>query len=78
MIWICNVLVFDLFVFWICIFFLINILDLYLDLLILYQKAKDQKIIKVFFGKIKIRSKTGSKPKLKSGFKTVSYKHNNR
>jgi len=34
-----------LFVFWISIFFLINILDLYLDLLILYHKAKDPKII---------------------------------
>jgi hypothetical protein len=51
LIWICN----DLELY----------LDLYLDLLILYLKAKGPKIIKVFFEKIKTRSKIGTKPKLK-------------
>lgn len=74
MIWICNVLVLNLYLY----FSFNNILDLYLDLLILYQKAKGPKIIKVFFGKIKNLSKTSPKPKLKSGYKTVGYKHNNR
>jgi hypothetical protein len=34
---------------WICMFFLIDILDLYLDLLILYQKV--QKLLILFFEK---------------------------
>jgi hypothetical protein len=66
-------------------FFLINILDLYFDLLMLYQKAKCPKIIKFFFEKNKIctksaqiLSKTGPKSKLKSSFKTAGYKDNNR
>jgi uncharacterized membrane protein len=58
LIWIYNALVLYLFCILDLYFFLINILDLYLDLLILYQKAKDSKIIKVSFGKIKIRPKT--------------------
>jgi hypothetical protein len=54
-------------------------------LLMLYQKAKCPKIIKFFFEKNKIctksaqiLSKTGPKSKLKSSFKTAGYKDNNR
>jgi hypothetical protein len=43
-IWLCGYL----FVFWICIFFLINTLDLYLDLLILYKRQKFQKLLFFF------------------------------
>jgi hypothetical protein len=50
-IWLCGYL----FVFWICIFFNKYFGFLYLDLLILYQKAKGSKIINFFFfEKIKI------------------------
>jgi hypothetical protein len=44
-IWLCGYL----FVFWICIFFNKYFGFLYLDLLILYQKAKGSKIINFFF-----------------------------
>jgi hypothetical protein len=52
-------------------------LDLYIDLLILYQKVQ-QLLLLLFFEKIKTCPKTAQKPKLKSGFQTAGYKHNNR
>jgi hypothetical protein len=62
--WICNVLVLDLFVFgYLDLYFLlIDILDLYLDLF----KQKGPKIIIIII--IIFKNKTGPKPKLKSGF----------
>jgi hypothetical protein len=52
------------------VFFLINILDLYLDLLILYQKGKCPKILHKTSPK---PAKTGPKPKLKNNFKITGY-----
>jgi len=67
-------------VFWICIFFNKYFGFLYLDLLILYQKAKGSKIINFFFFLKKLKfAQTQPKPspkiKLKNGFKTIGYKH---
>jgi hypothetical protein len=56
--------------------FLIDILNFYLDLLILYQKVK--KLLIFFKKKIKTCPKPGPKPKLKNGFQNAGYKHNNR
>jgi hypothetical protein len=53
-------------------------LDLYIDLLILYQKVQQLLLLLFFFKKIKNCPKTAPKPKLKSGFQTAGYKHNNR
>jgi hypothetical protein len=64
--------------FWICIFFLIDILDLYLGLLILYQKGPKILSFFFFFEKIKTCPKISLKSKLKRGFQTEGYKHNNR
>jgi hypothetical protein len=79
-IWICNVLVLDLFVF--------GCLDLYVffnryfgfvfRFVNFVPKGPKIIIIIIIFEKIKTCPETSPKPKLKGGFQTAGYKRNNR